>query len=167
MIRPRRRPHRHSQGVLGSNGTADFAVQGPGAERDGGCEGLADAPTELVVTATVGNGMVPCFEIGGQAYCIGTLRGDPLIGGITLLGKGPEVLSKGKDCASKVSAVRLESRWVRATEKAGAYVLRPSQLKHSATFIVQSPARPSRGSKTYTFGKEVFDAGIVRVGFMP
>jgi hypothetical protein len=55
-------------------------------------KGLAGAPTELVVTRTVGNEVVPCFEIDGQAYCIGTLVGDPLIGGMTLRCNGPEVL---------------------------------------------------------------------------
>jgi hypothetical protein len=50
----------------------------------------------LVVTTTVGNEAVPCFEIGGQAYCIGTLIGDPLIGGVALLGNNRKLLAKGR-----------------------------------------------------------------------
>ena len=57
--------------------------------------GLTDAPTELVVTTTIGIEEVPCFETGGAAYCIGALIGDPLIGGNTLLANGYKLLSKG------------------------------------------------------------------------
>jgi hypothetical protein len=54
-----------------------------------------------VVTTTVGNEVVPCFEIGGQAYCISKLIGDPIIGGTTLLGNGYKVLAKGKIALAK------------------------------------------------------------------
>jgi len=91
----------HSQSPLGSFGTADFAVQGRAMYATAVLKGLQDAPTDLVVTTTVGNEVVPCFEIGGQAYCIGTLVGDPVIGGTTLLGNGLKVLSKGKIAAVK------------------------------------------------------------------
>jgi len=86
----------HSQAPLGSYGSADFALQGRAMNATAILKGLADAPTELVVTTTVGNEVVPCFEIGGQAYCIGMLTGDPMIGGMTLLGNGLKVLSKGR-----------------------------------------------------------------------
>jgi len=86
----------HTQASLGSYGMADFAVQGRAMNATAVLKGLADAPTELVVTTTVGNEVVPCFEIGGQAYCIGALLGDPLIGGTALLGNGFKVLSIGK-----------------------------------------------------------------------
>jgi hypothetical protein len=86
----------HSQAVLGSNGTADFVVLGRAMYATAILKGLADAPTELVVTTTVGNESVPCFELGGLAYCIGTLVGDPVVGGMTLLGNGFKLLSKGK-----------------------------------------------------------------------
>jgi hypothetical protein len=45
--------------------------------------------------------VVPCFEIGGQAYCIGKLIGDPIVGGTTLLGNGLKVLAKGKIALAK------------------------------------------------------------------
>jgi len=86
----------HSQAPLGAYGAADFVVQGRTMNATAVLKGLADAPTELVVTTTVGNEVVPCFEVGGQAYCISTLMGDPVIGGMTLLGNGLNVLSKGK-----------------------------------------------------------------------
>ncbi len=86
----------HSQAALGGNGTADFALQGRAMLATAVLHGLADEPTELVVTTTVGNEVVPCFEIAGQAYCIGTLIGDPVIGGATLLGNGPSVLAAGR-----------------------------------------------------------------------
>lgn len=91
----------HSQAPLGSYGMADFAVQGRAMNATAVLNGLADAPTELVVTTTVGNEVVPCFEIGGQAYCIGALTGDPLIGGTTLLGNGYKVLAIGKIALAK------------------------------------------------------------------
>ena len=59
-------------------------------------KGLADALTELVVTTTVGNEVVPCFESGGQAYCVGALIGYPLIGGMTLLGNAGTMLASGR-----------------------------------------------------------------------
>lgn len=91
----------HSQAVLGSNGTADFAVQGRAMSATAVLKGLTDAPTELVVTTTVGNEVVPCFEVAGQAYCIGKLTGDPMIGGMTLLGNGLKALAKGKIVLAK------------------------------------------------------------------
>jgi hypothetical protein len=91
----------HSQAVLGSNGTADFAVQGRAMNATAVLTGLTDAPTELVVTTTVGNEVVPCFEIAGQAYCIAKLTGDPMIGGMTLLGNGLKALAKGKIVLAK------------------------------------------------------------------
>lgn len=91
----------HSQATLGSYGTADFAVQGRAMSATAKLQGVADGPTELVVTTTVGNEVVPCFEQDGQAYCIGNLMGDPLMGGMTLLGNGGSVLAKGKIAAAK------------------------------------------------------------------
>jgi DNA-binding beta-propeller fold protein YncE len=85
----------HSQAILGSHGTADFAMQNRAMNATAVLSGLADAPTELVVTTTVGIEEVPCFEIGGAAYCIGTLIGDPLIGGSTLLANGYKLLARG------------------------------------------------------------------------
>ena len=86
----------HSQALLASYGTADFALSGRTINATAILKGLVDAATELVVTTTVGNEVMPCFETGGQAYCIGTLMGDPLLGGMTLLGNGFKVLAKGK-----------------------------------------------------------------------
>ena len=40
-------------------------------------------------------------ELGGQANCVGTLIGDPLLGGMVLLGNGGTVLSKGRIAASQ------------------------------------------------------------------
>jgi hypothetical protein len=85
----------HSQTTLGSYGTADFVIQGRTMTATATVKGLADAPTSLVVTTTVGNEVAPCFESAGQAYCIGALIGDPLIGGSTLLANGLKLLSKG------------------------------------------------------------------------
>ena len=91
----------HSQAPLGSFGMADFSLQGRTMYAMAVLNGLQDAPTDLVVTTTVGNEVVPCFEIGGQAYCIGMLQGDPVIGGMTLLGNGLKVVSKGKIAVAK------------------------------------------------------------------
>jgi hypothetical protein len=91
----------HSQAPLGSFGTADFALQGRNMAATAILKGLLDAPTELVVTTTAGNEVVPCFEIGGQAYCIGALMGDPVIGGMTLLGNALKVVAKGKIASVK------------------------------------------------------------------
>src|SRR5258708_6464067 len=85
-----------SRAPLGSNGTADFAVQGRAMNATAVLTGLVDAPTELVVTTTVGIEVVPCFETAGLAYCIGTLIGDPMINGTALLANNRKVLSKGK-----------------------------------------------------------------------
>ena len=85
----------HSQAPLGGNGVADFALQGRTMYATAVLNGLADAPTELVVTTTVAIEEVPCFEIAGAAYCIGTLIGDPLIGGSTLLANGYKRLATG------------------------------------------------------------------------
>jgi hypothetical protein len=57
--------------------------------------GIADGPTELIVTTTVGNEVVPCGELAGRADCAATLIGDPQIGGMTLLANGGNVLGKG------------------------------------------------------------------------
>ena len=59
-------------------------------------QSVADASTQLVITTTVGNEVIICGELGGQANCAGTLIGDPLIGGMVLLGNGGTVLSKGR-----------------------------------------------------------------------
>jgi hypothetical protein len=54
-----------------------------------------------VITTTVGNEVISCGEFGGQANCVGTLFGDPLIGGMVLLGNGGTVLSKGRIAVSQ------------------------------------------------------------------
>jgi hypothetical protein len=86
----------HSQAVLGTLGTVDFALQGRAMNVAATfLTGIADAPTELIVTTTVGNEVVPCGELAGRADCAGTLIGDPQIGGMTLLANGGNVLGKG------------------------------------------------------------------------
>jgi len=85
----------HSQAPLGRNGVADFALRGRTMYATAVLIGLADAPTELVVTTTVAIEEVPCFVIAGAAYCTGTLIGDPLIGGSTLLANGYKRLATG------------------------------------------------------------------------
>ena len=40
-------------------------------------QSVADATTQLVITTTVGNEVIICGELGGQANCAGTLIGDP------------------------------------------------------------------------------------------
>jgi hypothetical protein len=86
----------HSQSVMGTLGTVDFAVQGRTMNVAATfLTGVADARTELIVTTTVGNEVVPCGELAGRADCAGTLIGDPLIGGMTLLANGGKVLAKG------------------------------------------------------------------------
>lgn len=91
----------HSQAVLGPYGTADFALQGRNINATATLQGVSDSLTELVVTTTVGNEVVPCFETMGLAYCVGTLAGDPMIGGMTLLGNGGMVLAKGPIALAK------------------------------------------------------------------
>jgi hypothetical protein len=91
----------HSQAPLGSYGTADFAVQGRTMNARFTLQGVPDGPTERVVASTVGNEVVPCFGSGGQGYCIGTLIGDPLIGGMALLGNNGTILSKGRIALAK------------------------------------------------------------------
>lgn len=85
----------HTQSGLGSYGTADFAVQGRSMVATALLQGLADGLTELVVSTTVGNEVVPCFETMGMGYCYGTLSGDPLVGGMTLLGNTRKVVASG------------------------------------------------------------------------
>jgi hypothetical protein len=84
-----------SQAVLGSHGTATFTLQGRAMNATAVLTGLTDAFTELIVTTTVGIEETPCFEVSGAAYCIGSLLGDPLIGGSTLLANGNKLLAKG------------------------------------------------------------------------
>jgi hypothetical protein len=92
----------HSQAVLGTMGTVDFAVQGRAMNVNATfLKGIADAPTQLVVTTTVGNEVVACGQQAGRADCTGTLIGDPLIGGMTLLGNGGTILAKGKIALAK------------------------------------------------------------------
>ena len=86
----------HTQAALGTFGTADFALQGRTMNATAVLKGITDTPTELAVTTTIGIEEVPCFEVGGQAYCIGSLIGDPMIGGTTLLANGSKVAAKGK-----------------------------------------------------------------------
>lgn len=90
-----------TQAVLGSIGTATFTLQGRTMNVAASLQGLSDAPTELVVTTTVGNEVVACGETGGQAICPGTLMGDPIVGGWVLAGNGPKLLAKGLITASK------------------------------------------------------------------
>jgi DNA-binding beta-propeller fold protein YncE len=86
----------HSQAVMGTMGTVDFAVQGRAMNVAATfLRGVANAPTELIVSTTVGNEVVPCGQLSGRADCAGTLIGDPLIGGPTLLANGGKVLGKG------------------------------------------------------------------------
>src|SRR5260370_477815 len=78
----------HSQAVLGSFGTVDFTVQGRAMNVTASFpRGIPDANTVLVITTTIGNEVVACGQANGRADCAGTLIGDPLIGGMALLGK--------------------------------------------------------------------------------
>ena len=86
-----------SQAALGSFGTVSFTSQGRTMNVNAFfAKGIPDAPTELVITTTVGNEVVSCGETGGQANCVGTLTGDPLIGGMALLGSGGKALAKSR-----------------------------------------------------------------------
>lgn len=86
-----------SQASFGSFGIASFTAQGRTMSVNAFfAKGIPDAPAELVITTTVGNEVVSCGETGGQANCVGTLTGDPLIGGMALLGSGGKVLAKGR-----------------------------------------------------------------------
>jgi hypothetical protein len=77
-------------------GTVDFAVQGRTMNVAATfLTGIANARTELIVSTTVGNEVVPCGQLAGRADCAGTLIGDPLIGGMTLLANGGKVLANG------------------------------------------------------------------------
>jgi len=90
-----------SQAILGTYGTANFTLQGRRMVAESVLQGVADATTQLVITTTVGNEVIACGELGGQANCVGTLIGDPLLGGMVLLGNGGTVLSKGRIAASQ------------------------------------------------------------------
>jgi len=91
----------HTQSVLGSYGTADFALQGRAINVTAVLTGLKDGLTELVVTTTVGNEVVPCFETMGLGYCEGSLIGDPMIGGTTLLANSRTAVASGPIVAAK------------------------------------------------------------------
>jgi hypothetical protein len=92
----------HSQAVLGSFGTVDFTVQGRAMNVTASFpRGIPDANTVLVITTTIGNEVVACGQANGRADCAGTLIGDPLIGGMTLLGNGGTVLAKGRIVLAK------------------------------------------------------------------
>ncbi len=85
-----------SQAILGTNGTVTFTQQGRAMNVFASLQGLADAATRLVVTSTAGNEVVSCSESSGKAVCTGTLVGDPMIGGLVLLGNNAKTLSRGK-----------------------------------------------------------------------
>ncbi len=85
-----------SQAQLGSNGTVNFTLRGRTMIVESLLQGVDAAATELVITTTVGNEVVNCGVLGGQANCFGALIGDPLIGGMALLGNGGKILSKGR-----------------------------------------------------------------------
>jgi hypothetical protein len=86
----------HSQAMMGTLGTVDFAVQGRAMSVTATfLRGVANAPTSLIVATTVGNEVVPCGQLSGRADCAGTLIGDPMIGGPTLLANGGQVLATG------------------------------------------------------------------------
>jgi hypothetical protein len=85
-----------SQAQLGSNGTVNFTLRGRTRIVESLLQGVDAAATELVITTTVGNEVVNCGVLGGQANCFGALIGDPLIGGTALLGNGGKILSKGR-----------------------------------------------------------------------
>jgi hypothetical protein len=89
-------PPMHTQSMLGAYGQADFTLQGRTMTATATLQGLSDSLTELVVTTTVGNETVPCFESMGLGYCVGTLTGDPMVGGMTLLGNANTVVAKGQ-----------------------------------------------------------------------
>src|SRR6202030_3637800 len=92
----------HSQSVMGTLGTVDYTVQGRAMNVAATfLRGVANAPTELIVTTTVGNEVVPCGQLAGRADCAGTLIGDPLIGGMTLLANGGQVLANGTIALAK------------------------------------------------------------------
>ncbi len=84
-----------SQAILGSNGTATFTQNVRTMNVFASLQGLADTPTRLVVTTTVGNESVACNESSGRATCTGTLIGDPELGGVALLANNGKILSKG------------------------------------------------------------------------
>ncbi len=84
-----------SQATLGTYGTVNFTLQGRTMNVQIYVQKVTDAPTELVITTTVGNEVIPCAETGGNANCIGSLTGDPLMGGVVLLGNGGSILAKG------------------------------------------------------------------------
>jgi hypothetical protein len=98
-----------SQAALGNNfitnGTVTFTQQGRLMNVFASLTGLADATTSLVVTSTAGNETIPCNEAGGQATCTGSLIGDPLIGGLVLLGNAGKILSKGTIAATPAFVV--------------------------------------------------------------
>ena len=84
-----------SQASLGTYGTVNFTLQSRTMNVQIYVQKVMDAPTELVITTTVGNEVIPCAETGGNANCIGSLTGDPLLGGVVLLGNGGSILAKG------------------------------------------------------------------------
>jgi len=89
-----------SQATVGSYGTATFTQNGRAMNAFANLQGLADTPTRLVVTTTVGNETVPCSEAAGRAMCKGQLIGDPLIGGVVDLANNGKLLSKGSIAAA-------------------------------------------------------------------
>jgi hypothetical protein len=96
----------HTQSSLGSYGKADFVLQGRTMNATATLQNLADSLTELVVSTTVGNEVVPCFETMGLGYCVGQLAGDPLVGGMTLLGNGGMAVAKGAIAVVPTTASR-------------------------------------------------------------
>jgi hypothetical protein len=89
-----------SQANLGSNGAVTFTQSGRLVNAFANLQNLQDAPTRLVVTTTVGNESIACNQAGGGATCIGTLIGDPELGGVALLVNNGKVLSKGTIAAT-------------------------------------------------------------------
>jgi hypothetical protein len=94
------------------NGVVTFTLQGRTMNAFASLSGLSDAATRLVATTTAGNETISCNEAGGKATCIGALIGDPVIGGLVLLGNNQKTLARGKIVGSApllVTGITLDS----------------------------------------------------------
>jgi hypothetical protein len=81
----------------GASGKVRFGLEGRAMRVQARAEGLPDAtPVLLNITTTIGNEVVNCASDAGFARCGGTLLGDPLIGGVVLLGAGGTPVAQGR-----------------------------------------------------------------------
>ena len=85
-------------GGSGVTGTLDISLRRRNMDVEASLTGLSagSTTTRLVITTTVGNEAIPCgVDPTGKGFCAGDLLGDPLIGGVALVGSNGVRVASG------------------------------------------------------------------------